>query len=271
MNERTIKSFLKWPGGKRRILSKIKELLPDGNRFIEPFVGSGTVFLNLNYPKMLVADRNCDLINLFHTVQNDGHGFFEYAKTFFGDSENTVEVYNKNRDLFNSSSDIKLKSALLIYLNKHGFNGLCRYTLKGIYNVPFGKRKVAYFPLKEVEYFYEKIKNVTIKCCDFRELFKEAKLGDVIYCDPPYVPLSNTARLTQFAPFKFDTNDHGSLAECAKNAASIGAKVLISNHDTTFTRELYKDAFIKSLDVQRYIGCNAESRVKTKELLALFA
>ena len=265
------KSFLKWPGNKRKIVDSIVNLLPAGNRFIEPFAGSGVVFLNVDYPKKIIADRNSDLINLYKVLMKHGETFIEYAETFFNKENNDRERYNIYKDTFNEAIDENLKAALFLYLNKHGYNGLCRYNLKGIYNVPFGRHKIVNFPFTEIRAFRKLAKGVTIKCCDFRALFKKVRAGDVVYCDPPYVALSDTARLTQFAPFKFDEDDHVELAECAREASQSGAKVLISNHDTKFTRKLYKGAKIKKLEVDRIISCNMKGRGKAKEIMALFA
>jgi DNA adenine methylase len=133
------RSFLKWPGNKHKLLRAIIELLPKGKRFIDPFAGSGVVFMNVDYPKKIVADRNPDLINLYHTLMKHGETFIEYADTFFVKENKTKERYNAYKDLFNSTKDRNLKAALLLYLNKHGYNGLCRYNLKGGYNVPFDR------------------------------------------------------------------------------------------------------------------------------------
>ena len=236
------RSFLKWPGNKRQLLESIIKLLPEGKRFIEPFVGSGVVFLNVDYPKKIVADSNSDLINLYQTLMKHGDIFIEYAETFFNKGNNTKQKYYAHRDLFNKTDDPNLKAALLLYLNKHGYNGLCRYNKKGGYNVPFGKYKIVNFPMWEIQEFKKTAKKTTIKCCDFRKIFAKVKEGDVIYCDPPYAPLGDAATLTQFTPDKFDEEDQIDLAKCARDAASLGAKVLISNHDTKFTRKIYKGA-----------------------------
>ena len=270
IKEQSVKPFLKWPGGKRRVLSKIKAMLPHGKRFIEPFFGSGAVGLNVNYETKIVADRNADLINLYDHLIREQEQFIRFCRQFFTEENNIKEKYNEYRDLFNSTQDLRLKAALFLYLNKHGFNGLCRYTLKGLYNVPFGNIQVtkAGFPEQEMRSFINLTKNITIKCCDFRKLFKEVQKNDVVYCDPPYVPLSSTSRLTQYSPFKFDLADHKDLAQCAQAAVEKGAKILISNHDTNFTRQLYQNAKIETLHVQRNVSCNSSSRVKTKELIA---
>lgn len=113
-----LKPFLKWPGNKFQIINEIKSRLPKGKRLIEPFVGSGAVFLNTDYPKYYLSDINGDLINLYITLQSEGPTFIEYCKTFFSSNNNNEDQYYDWRQEFNSTNDTVLKSALFLYLNK---------------------------------------------------------------------------------------------------------------------------------------------------------
>jgi DNA adenine methylase len=90
---------------------------------------------------------------------------------------------------------------------------------------------------------------------------------DVVYCDPPYLPLSNTAKFTDYSPDGFTIQDHEDLAALALAGPH---KVIISNHDTPLARELYKAAQIIQLDVNRYISAKGTSRGKVSEILAVF-
>jgi DNA adenine methylase len=250
------------------VLNHILPLLPKGDRLVEPFCGSGVVFLNTDYKEYLVSDINPDLINLFKLVQREGREFIQYCKSFF---INTKEKYYESRGLFNSTDDVRIKSALFIYLNRHGFNGLCRYNSTGGFNVPFGKYSQPYFPEKELLFFHEKSKKVTFMNEDFRALTKYLKCGDVAYCDPPYIPLTTTANFTSYSRGSFKPEDQVALAMWAENNSKNGIPVLLSNHDTPAGRKLYKNAFkIKAFKVQRYISCDSANRGKAKELLALY-
>ncbi len=265
-----MRPFLKWPGNKYRVIESIRRLLPNGDRLVEPFVGSGAVFLNSSYPKCFIAEKNSDLVNIYNLIQQEGEDFFKYAQAFFDDKYNTEAKYYRNRKLFNTTNDDRLKAALFLYLNRHGYNGLCRYNMDGIYNVPYGFYSRTYFPLKELRHFYEKIQDVTIRCWDYKKTFQYIRAGDVVYCDPPYVPLSKTANFTQYGPFSFGMDDQIELVTKTMMAVKRGAKVIISNHNTNFIKELYKDATIKTINVQRNISCNGANRKKVKEVLALF-
>jgi DNA adenine methylase len=262
--------FLKWAGNKYRILEHIMAVLPSGNRLIEPFVGSGAVFLNADYGEYLLADSNEDLINLFRTLQHEREPFIEYCRVFFTSITNTEGRYYELREEFNSASDSRLKAALFLYLNRHAYNGLCRYNLKGGFNAPFGQYAKPYFPEREMQRFIDRASRATFMVEDFRNTMRSARTGDVLYCDPPYVPLSATSNFTSYSSGGFGREDQIALAELAKELAARGVPVLISNHATEFTLDVYRVARIEQFDVQRFISCDGDNRGTAREVLALF-
>ncbi|MCB8948921.1 MAG: Dam family site-specific DNA-(adenine-N6)-methyltransferase [Ardenticatenaceae bacterium] len=265
-----MKPFLKWAGNKYKIVDKIKTMLPPGERLVEPFVGSGALFLNTDYPRYLLTDANEDLIILYQHLQAEGEAFIEYCRSLFMPEYNDKDRYYALRDEFNSSDDPRRKSAIFLYMNKHGYNGLCRYNMKGGFNVPFGRYKRPYFPEKEMLYFHQKSQNATFQHADFREVMESCVPNDVVYCDPPYVPLSTTANFTSYSSGGFGWEEQKMLATLAQSLATRGIPVLISNHNTEFVRDIYSTASISEFDVQRYISCDGENRAKAAELLALF-
>lgn len=267
-----MRPFLKWAGNKYQIIERIKKILPAGNRLIEPFLGSGAVFLNTHYSEYLLSDINADLINLYRILQKEGESFVHYCKQFFTAENNRPEKYYELRELFNNTKDIRLKSALFLYLNKHGYNGLCRYNSKGKYNVPFGRYKKPYFPQREMLYFHHKAQRAVFENKDFITIMKQAKKGDVVYCDPPYVPLSGTAKFTNYSSGGFGFKEQQQLADLAQELAQRGVIVVISNHDTQFTQRAYQSAKQRYFfPVQRFISCQGASRTRVNEVLALFA
>jgi len=268
-----MKPFLKWAGNKFAIIERIQQLLPTtGNRLIEPFTGSAAVFLNTNYPKALLCDFNADLIELYRYLQKDGPVFIKYAKRFFTDANNTPEAYYDFREEFNAKPDPLKKAALFLYFNRHGYNGLCRYNAKGGFNVPFGRYNKPYFPQVEMQAFYQATqeRNVEFRQQDFQTTLLEARTGDVVYCDPPYVPLSETANFTSYSSSAFGPVQQEALASLAQKLSGKGIPVIISNHDTPFTQEAYKGAKIYPFQVQRFISCQGEKRNKADEMLAYF-
>ncbi|MBY0427660.1 MAG: Dam family site-specific DNA-(adenine-N6)-methyltransferase [Alphaproteobacteria bacterium] len=266
-----MKPFLKWAGGKYRIVDKIKEVLPSGKRLIEPFAGSAAVFLNTNYADNFISDSNADIINIYAQLQDNGKSFIDYCKTFFVKKNNVKERFYEFREQFNQTSSLSLKAALFLYLNRHCFNGLCRYNSKGGFNVPFGKYAAPYFPNEEMHYFYNKSKHATFVCADFKAVIAKAKRGDVVYCDPPYVPLSRTANFTSYTSGGFGQTEQQQLADIAERLQSKGIPIVISNHNTAFTRNAYKLAEIKKFDVQRFISSDGNNRGSAQELLAVFS
>jgi len=266
------KPFLKWPGGKFRLLDRIQNRLDPGKRFVEPFVGSGAVFLNTDYKKYLLADTNPDLINLYLQVQKNEKLFIDYCQSFFTPENNNEILYYQYRTLFNTTNDIRLKSALFLYLNRHCYNGLCRYNSKHEFNTPFGRYKKPYFPKKELDNFHKASQSAKFIHASFVETMKQIKPGDVVYCDPPYAPLSKTAYFTDYFAGGFGWEKQIELAEWATKLAKKGIPVIISNHNTDNTRALYKKAgaTTEKFLVRRTISCNTNKRNKVEELLAVF-
>ncbi len=266
------KPFLKWAGNKYRLLDRIVEALPEGLRFVEPFAGSCAIYLNMHCATALIADINADLINLYQCLQREGEGFIRHCRHFFTATANVKEVYLDLREQFNNSQDCRERAALLLYLNRHGFNGLVRYNAQGRHNVPFGSYRRPYFPLEELRAFYRKTQETETEfvCLDFRAVFAALRPGDVVYCDPPYAPLADGAVFTAYAREGFSSQDHKDLAAFAQAACRRGIPVLLSNHDTRMTRSLYAAAQINNFSVQRFISCRGDSRVAAPELLALY-
>ena len=265
-----MKPFLKWAGGKARLAAKISEALPKANRLIEPFAGSGAVFLNTDYPAYLLAEKNSDLINLYEILKKEGSQFIEYVRDFVVPENNNEKIFYEYRTLFNSSDDIRLKSALFIYLNRHGFNGLCRYNASGAFNVPFGRYSKPLFPEAALLNFYEKSQQAEFVCCDFIDSMKMADVGDTVYCDPPYVPLSQTSSFSAYATGGFGEKEQLALVEQAKSLANNNITVVLSNHDCDFVREHYKEADVTSFKVSRMISRDGQGRQPVSEVLAVF-
>ena len=266
-----VKPFLKWAGSKYKIIDRITASLPPGNRLIEPFVGSGAVFLNTNYSEYIVADSNADLIGLYNCLKTQGVEFIQSTQQLFSQENNQPESFYSLRAEFNQTLDIHRKASIFVYLNRHCFNGLCRYNGSGKFNVPFGRYTKPGFPEFEMTSFLHKAQSVNFKVADFIDTMNMAESGDVVYCDPPYVPLSKTANFTGYTKAEFTLVHQQQLSEAAIKLMEKGVSVVISNHDTEFTRMIYDQAKIHYFDVQRFISSNAETRVKAPELLAIFS
>ena len=265
-----IRPFLQWAGNKFRIIERVREALPPGKRLVEPFVGSSAVFLNTDYPRYLLADSNGDLIGVYRLLQEEGAQFINECRALFLPENNRSRNYYRLRAEFNAIEDPWRRASLFVYLNRHGYNGLCRYNASGGFNVPFGSYKRPYFPEKEMRFFHEKAQGVEFRHTDYQEVMNRPRRGDVFYCDPPYVPLSSSASFTTYSAGGFILDQQQQLAAAARRLAARGCPVLMSNHNTAFTRDVYTDAHISEFSVQRSISCQGTGRGKAQELLALF-
>lgn len=262
--------FLKWLGGKTDSLDYIFNEVPDNaRRFIEPFMGSGIVGLNAEPKNKIMSDMNRDLVELYRHVVESPSRFVDIVKSLFADG-NKQEIYYQRRDDFNKTPIGYIeRSALFVYLNRHCFNGVCRYNSSGDFNVPFGKYATVGLPTKEILNFSNSMKDAAFLWADFRDVFDIALPGDVFYCDPPYVPVVESG-FVNYSGDGFSTKDQQDLADCARKACKKGATVLISNHWVNGIEDLYAGATLRQFHVQRSVASKGAGRVKTAEVLAVF-
>lgn len=270
MTLRRSRAFLKWAGGKYNLIPQIQQNLPEADCLVEPFVGAGSVFLNTDYSSYLLNDINADLINLYKIIQYQPEQYIADAKLLFVDSSNERNTYLAFRQQFNQEKDPYQRALFFLYLNRHGYNGLCRYNLSGKFNVPFGSYKRPYFPEAELYFFAEKAQKAIFSCTSYQEIFSDLTPQHVVYCDPPYVPLSKTASFTSYAQQGFTLDDQAQLAILAEKAQAAGTSVVISNHDTTWTRKIYQQATIQAIAVTRSISQQGHTRGKVAELFAIY-
>ncbi|KHT18074.1 Dam family site-specific DNA-(adenine-N6)-methyltransferase [Pectobacterium carotovorum] len=270
-----IRPFIKWAGGKTRVLPDLLPLLPKGDCLIEPFVGSASVFLNTDFSSYVLADINPDLINLYRCAAYDTERLITTARDLFN-SGNNAGAYNANRLSFNyqKSDPSTVTAALFLYLNRHGFNGLCRYNNSGDFNIPFGQYKKTYFPEQEIRQFAEKANDTEtiFSVADFRKTLtiKGINKSTVIYCDPPYLPSSDTANFTQYHTSAFTPAQHRELADVLLRVnRETGASIVISNSDTPTTREIYQHYQFHEIAVQRSVSANGISRGAAKEVIGV--
>jgi DNA adenine methylase len=263
--------FLKWAGSKFKILDAILANLPPGRCLVEPFVGSGAVFLNAGYRENRVADANKHLIGTFLQIKTNLAEVLSELDRLFVPECNTEVAFYRLRAEFNADVSLTARhAALFIYLNRHCFNGLCRFNRSGQFNVPFGRYRGPTVPKTEILNFHSFAQATEFSTESFRATMNKARRGDIVYCDPPYAPLTATANFTSYSTTDFGEADQRSLAEAALELAARGVPVVISNHDTPLTRELYAKAKCRYISVQRYISCDSTNRAEAPEVVALF-
>lgn len=268
------KPFLKWAGGKARLVPTIEPHLPDG-RLIEPFAGSCALFLGSRFATAVLADVNADLVHLYRFLQGpQAASFIDEAESYFTPEQNTEASFMALRARFNAAQPgDRDRAAIFVYLNRHAFNGMCRYNRSGAFNVPYGQYKGPGFPRAAMEAFAERVQGSTFLHQGFQETMAMAGKGDTVYADPPYVPLSPTASFASYAKEGFAWEEQQALAQAAREAADRGAFVAISNHATPASIGLYEslggDCSLR-FNVQRSVSASAASRKEAPELLAIF-
>lgn len=257
-------TILKWAGNKTAIMPELIKHLPAGPRLVEPFAGSCAVMMATDYPHYLVADINPDLINLYKHIAFDSEKFISNAKGFFSGTNSAESYYNIRQD-FNHSAEITdfWKAVFFLYLNRHGYRGLCRYNLSGHFNVPYGNYKNPYFPENEIRAFAEKSHRATFICASYDETLALLQAGDVVYCDPPY-----DGTFSGYHTAGFTEDDQYHLASILERRSSEGHPVIVSNSDTSLTRSLYRNFTRHRITAKRSMGVVAGDGKSASEIIA---
>lgn len=271
-----IKPFVKWAGGKNGLINSLVSFIPKNfNSYFEPFVGGGALFfylknLNiLNSKKIYLNDKNVELINAYKQIKINPNKLLEELEILKNNhsKEYFYKIRNLDRDFdFYSLSEF-FRAARFIYLNKTCFNGLCRYNAKGNFNTPMGSYKNPKIYDKDLIFsVHEVLKNVSITNKDFEVVSLKAKKGDFIYFDPPYYPINKTSSFVSYTD-NFSANEQIRLYKLFKMLDCEGIKVLQSNSNTDFIKELYKDFGIIEVISKRAINCKGDKRGKITELI----
>lgn len=229
------KSFLSWPGGKYKLVEEIASIFPKRiNRYWEPFVGGGAVFLNLGdrARSWTIADLNPCLVNAWIAVRDCPDGLLELLQAH--KQHHCRSYFYKVREEYNLDRGSGVRAAArYIYLNKSCFNGLMRVNKKGEVNSPIGTRFYVPENLLEIS---EKLQEVSIARSDF-SISLDADWGDVVYFDPPYY--ADRDIHNDYGIGAFTEDDRARMVEVARVAADKGAIVVGSDLDTPYTRKLY--------------------------------
>jgi len=269
------KPVVKWAGGKRQLVYKLIEYMPkEFKHYYEPFVGGGALLFELLPKKATINDVNDDLICIYRSLANEEYYHLmlnELDKHEFNHSE---EYYYKvrmmDREPNYKSLPIWVRAARTIYLNKSCFNGLYRVNSKGYFNVPFGKKeKINTYDKDNMEiiHYYFKTNDVTILNGDFAKAVENAKAGDFVYFDPPYDPLENKNSFTSYSKDNFTRDDQERLANLFMELSKKGVYVMLSNHNTSLIKELYKDYNIRIVHAKRVINSDSNGRGDVEEVI----
>ena len=272
---KALRPFVKWAGGKTQLLDRLHTYMPKTyNNYFEPFIGGGSFFLNIAPKKATINDFNAELVCAYKCFQNDE--LFESLKNELKKHElnHSEEYYYQIRSMDKEEGFLTLpiyvRAARMIYLNKSCFNGLYRVNSKGFFNVPSGrKKKVVTFDEENFDSLREYFRNndIMILNGDFEDAVKNAKAGDFVYFDPPYDVIENKNSFTSYAKNDFGKDEQIRLAKLYKKLNDKGVLVMLSNHNTAFINELYKDFNIHVVNAKRMINSKADGRGDVEEVI----
>tara|TARA_B100000963_G_scaffold328424_1_gene316925 strand:- start:2915 stop:3784 length:870 start_codon:yes stop_codon:yes gene_type:complete len=278
-----VKPFLKWVGGKTKLLSELEKNLPKKliNKkfnYVEPFLGGGAVFFHLvqkfNIEKAYLNDLNSKLIDVYEDVRDKNTELIQQLKKLESDyykSNNKKSFFLNQRERFNSSKKSPQKSALFIFLNKTGFNGMYRENSKGEYNIPFGQMKTPVICNKDLLEKTGKLlkdKEVIFSSKNFEKVVADDK-EVFYYLDPPYRPISKTSSFTNYTKSNFNDKTQYLLKEYCDKIDKKGGLFMQSNSysEDGFFQKLYYNRKINNLKVMRTISADGNKRKKVKEII----
>lgn len=275
-NTQTAKPVIKWAGGKRKLLDEILARTPETiETYFEPFTGGGAVFFALanrkRFKRAVLNDLNAELIETYRVIQSSNVvDLVALLKTY----QHSREFYNHLRRL--PATDLGspiVRAARFIYLNRTGFNGLYRVNKKGEFNVPFGRyTNPTICDEQGLMRAHEALQSAVLTSLDFTFILNrydhfEAREGDFVYFDPPYLPVSKTANFVSYTAGGFGISDHRRLAETLATLQSKNVRALLSNSDVPAIREIFKDFTTEEVSAPRAINSKGDRRGRIGELL----
>lgn len=267
-SHKKLKPFIRWAGGKQNLIKEIYENLDLNGvkRLFEPFLGGASFFLYGEFEYSYLSDLNSNLTNCYQQIKLNPKGVHDGLSRY--DIPVTPEVYYHERDVFNNhNGEQTLDQAIrFIFLNRTSFNGIYRVNKSGTYNVPFGKPNPAFSSLEHLEKISSKLQQTTIFNGFYDEIEQLVQPNDLIYLDPPYPKVSDTAYFNHYTLDKFDNIEQEKVSMFANRLHDKECKVVISNADLPEIRDLYSNWKISECSAYRYISCKKD-RVKVKELI----
>ncbi|KXK09242.1 MAG: Modification methylase DpnIIA [candidate division WS6 bacterium OLB21] len=266
-SNKTVKAqpFLKWAGGKTQLLDELIKRVPAKyNVYFEPFIGGGALYFAIAPEAAVIADINDDLVNAYLVVRDNPDELLEALSKY----KNEKDFYYSIRSQDQSRLSKIERAARLLYLNRTCFNGLYRVNKNGQFNVPFANYKNPNFVQTDrILAASEILQNTDVYQAGFEKVLVKAKAGDFIYLDPPYYPKDVYSDFKRYNKEQFHKNDHERLAELYNKLTERGCYVMLSNSDTPFTREHYKEWRVDTVYAKRLINKDASKRGEVTEII----
>lgn len=268
IKDKTIKPFLKWAGGKTQLIEKLEQFFPkDYDTYIEAFLGGGALFFHLQPSKAILSDINPELINCYTNIRDNVDEVIFHLKSL----KNNEDFYYEIRGCDISTLTSEERAVRFIYLNKTCFNGLYRENKKGEFNVPYGRyTNPQICDEKRLYLAHEALQNAKLICGNYKTVLRRyAQHNDFIFLDPPYVPVGKYSDFQRYTKDFFYDDDHIELRDEFKRLINIGAKVILTNSNTEFVRELYAGYPSEVFQTKRLISSKSETR--TGEDLVIYS
>lgn len=268
------KPFLKWAGGKQRLLPQFRPHYPRRmNCYYEPFVGSGAVFFDLyrsrGFSTARLSDTSEELINCYRVVRDNPDELLPLLAEHKR-QHNPTHYYSVRAQFLSQDLTRVQRAARLIYLNKTCFNGLYRVNKEGQFNVPIGRyRSPGIYDPERLRAASQALQGVDIAVGGFHECVEAAQAGDLVYFDPPYHPTSTTSSFTAYTNSGFGVEEQRALAETFRALDGKGCMVMLSNSWTPFVLDLYEGYRIHQVRASRNINSKTDRRGKVCEALVL--
>lgn len=261
-----VRPFLKWAGGKTRLLPTLQDSLPKEpfNRYFEPFLGGGALFFDLAPSKAVLADANPELMNCYQVVRDCPEELITALSKL---RVNEREFY-KLRALDPKELSAVARASRLIYLNKTCYNGLYRVNRHGRFNTPYGRHSnVKLVDAANLRRASTLLKRAKLLNADYRMALELAGKGDFVYLDPPYIPVGKFSDFKRYTRDQFHAADHERLAEAFKALSTRGCFVLLSNSFDRQTERLYSGFIQRIVKMPRFVNCKGDGRGHVDELL----
>lgn len=253
------KPVVKWAGGKGQMLNVLETAMPQHfNRYIEPFIGGGALFFELSPENAIISDANKELINMYKAIADDVDGVISELKKYRYDKD----LYYQVRAMDPTKMTSTAAAARMLYLNHTGFNGLYRVNKKGQFNVPFGRYKnPKILDEDNLRAASELLKKTTILAGDYLDVLKMyARPGDLIFLDPPYVPVSKYSDFKRYTSDQFNEEDQKKLAQEVDRLYNLGCYVMLTNSNHPMVTDLYGKYDIQTFKTRRAINSKANKR-----------
>lgn len=274
---REAQPFLKWAGGKSQLLAQFDRFFPTSiSEYCEPFIGGGAVFFHLKarFPRIraVIRDINPELINCYIAVRDELEPLMglldEHLRQF---RQGGKQYYDQIRSRHQLTDSVE-RASRMIFLNKTCYNGLWRVNGRGEFNVPIGSyrpEKVSLYDHANLLAASRALQGVDLAVEDFRDTLRAVPARTFVYVDPPYFPISATANFTSYTKEEFGKAAQEELAAIFADASRRGVRLMLSNSDTPFIRDLYKGFELHTVKARRAVNSDGAKRGQISEVIVL--